>query len=132
MVALAVGASLALDTGASAQAGAHSPPWVARCGFARSPYGRLGVYIERGQVSCGKGRRLIQRAFHGPGESVGTGSVRDPDGWVCGGQMGSYFCAKPLWHPGRHPDQYVAALACHMGSGPLRVRCPRRIERNIP
>ncbi len=132
MLALAVSAPLAFGAGSPTRADAHSSHWVARCGFARSPYGSLGVYIEKGSVSCGKGRRLIHRAFYAPGESVGTGSVRYPSGWVCGGQMGSYFCAKPLWRPGGHPKKYVAALACHIGSGPTRVRCPRRIERDIP
>lgn len=129
---LALGASLSFSAGSPPRAGAHSPHWVRRCGFTGSPYGRLGVYVEKGPVSCHKGRHLIHKAFFAPGESVGTGFVRYPNGWVCGGQMGSYFCAKPLWYPNGHPKQYVAALACHMGSGPDRVKCPRRIVRDVP
>jgi hypothetical protein len=132
LVALTMGALLALATPGVAGAARQGSRWVGRCGFTQSPYGRLGVYIEKGPVSCRQGRHLIHEEFHASGESIGTGEVRYPSGWVCGGQMGSYFCAKPLWHPPGHPRRYVAALACHMGSGSSEVRCPGRIERRIP
>jgi hypothetical protein len=132
LVALTVGLSVAVVSPGMAGATSQGSRWVGRCGFTQSPYGRLGVYIEKGSVSCREGRHLIHREFHASGESVGTGDVRYADGWVCGGQMGSYFCAKPLWHPPGHPKRYVAALACHMGSGSSEVRCPGRIERRIP
>jgi hypothetical protein len=125
-------ASVAIAAPGMAGGSQHGSRWVARCGYASSPYGQLGVYIEKGDVSCSAGRRLIHREFYAPGESIGTGSVRYPSGWVCGGQMGSYFCAKPLWYPPDHPKRYVTALACHMGSEPTAVRCPRRIERRVP
>lgn len=121
-------ASVALVLPGSAGTASQRSRWVGRCGFTGSPYGRLGVYIEKGPVSCAKGRRLIHRGFHAPGEAVGTGDVRYPSGWVCGGQMGSYFCARPLWDPGGHPREYVAALACHLGS----ATCPARIKRGVP
>jgi hypothetical protein len=128
---LAVNLSASI-TPVSAQARRHSSHWVDRCGFTSSPYGRLGVYIEKGRVSCRKGRHLIHREFYAPGKSVGTGSVLYPNGWVCGGQMGSYFCAKPLWYPNEQPKEYVGALACHMGSGPTAVRCPVRVRLQVP
>lgn len=132
LLTLALSESAAFASADAPRAATHSSHWVQRCGFAGSPYGRLGVYVEKGPVSCRKGRHLIHQEFYAPGESVGTGNVLYPNGWVCGGQMGSYFCAKPLWQPHGHPEQYVAALACHMGSGPTRVRCPSRIERQVP
>jgi hypothetical protein len=131
IIAIASGFSLAMSAGGPSPAAAHGSDRVRRCGYASSPYGKLGVYIEKGQVPCRGGRRSIRRAFYATGESVGpTDSVRYPDGWVCGGQMGTYFCGKPLWLGGGHPRQYVLALACRRSLNP--AGCPGWIDRHIP
>jgi hypothetical protein len=92
-----------------------------RCGFTQSPYGRLGIYITLGDTSCRTGEFLIHRSFYTAGTPTKFGDMeRYPDGWICGGQMGTYSCDKPS---PSHPTKAVLGLACRgVGDG---VGCPR-------
>jgi hypothetical protein len=91
---------------------------VPRCGFTSSPYGTLGIYVQKGRVNCRRAAFLIHRAFYITGQPSGLNEERYPDGWICGGQMGVYVCSTPSI---RNPTQEVEGLACHMGT----VRCPK-------
>jgi hypothetical protein len=95
---------------------------VKRCAFATSPYGRIGVYVTKGHVTCRRGVLLIHRMFYVAGKPTGAGDTeRYSDGWLCGGQMGYYSCARPST---RHPKQSVEGIACHLGS----VTCPKVVR----
>jgi hypothetical protein len=89
-----------------------------RCGYTTSPYGRLGIYVIKGDVSCSEAERLIHRAFHMAGEPTRYGdSERYLGNWICGGQMGYYTCSRPT---PAHPKAQVEGRACTMRG----VGCP--------
>jgi hypothetical protein len=101
---------------------------VRRCGLVGSPYGPLGVYPALGHVSCAKSKALIERSFNQAGIPVGTGESRYRDGWVCGGQMGYYFCNYPYrnFSTGKY-TQMVDARACRLRG----VGCPGRVREEV-
>jgi hypothetical protein len=98
---------------------------VAICGHTSSPFGSLGLYVAEGGVTCAKGAFLIHREFKVEGISIGN-EGRYPDGWLCGGQMGYYFCFWPWNAPHLRFSERVYAQACTIaGVGcPVRVREP--------
>lgn len=109
-----VASQMATAAGVSA-ARAHASRVVHRCGYARSPLGRLGVYITKGDVSCARGAFLLHRPFFIAGTPTGTGNtVRYSDGWLCGGGMGHFACARPSL---KRPSQYVQGLLCDFRFG---------------
>jgi hypothetical protein len=98
---------------------------VKRCGYVGSGSYKWGIYPVDGHVSCKQAKALMWRAQTKPG--IPTGSYSDeryPDGWLCGGQMGYYFCGWP-YSKARHPfTRLINAQACHL----LHVGCPARIH----
>jgi len=101
------------------EASARATRSVARCGLTSSPFGPIGVYRMKGQVTCRHAEFLIHRAFYVEGTRTGAGdSELYHDGWVCGGQMGYFNCSKPKT---LHPREAVEGLACHS----VGVGCPR-------
>jgi hypothetical protein len=110
---------------------------VNRCGVLSAPAHprsffpkRLGVYLAQGRVSCREGEYLIRRAFTVAGVDTGVGdSERYRDGWVCGGQMGYYFCAYPASQlRTRRFTKEVLAQDCT----DRQVGCPRRVRTALP
>ena len=85
-----------------------------------------GGYVAEGRVSCSQGKFLIHREFSQAGVDVGTGEARYRDGWVCGGQMGYYFCRYPYsrFVSGKYTRE-VDAQACKSRG----VGCPGRVAR---
>lgn len=81
-------------------------------------YGPIGVYIEKGHVSCREGEKRLADALEGKGTPLQTGESRY-QGWVCGGQMGHYFCRKPF----PNANEEVVGEACDFSG----VSCPARV-----
>jgi hypothetical protein len=124
---LLIGASLAVVLAVAAVAAAKTPVRYrldARCGHTSSPYGALGVYVAEGRLTCAEGAFLIHREFKGGGISMPTDEARYPDGWICGGQMGFYFCFWPWNAPHDRFTKRVYAQACTIAE----VGCPARVQ----
>jgi hypothetical protein len=121
MLAMSVGLLTMWSVGLSSAAPvAHTARTTARCGFTGSPYGPLGVYAMKGRVSCSRAEFLLHREFYGRGTLTGNANPDElyKDGWLCGGQMGSYWC----WFPTpTNPTRAVEGLACRFGP-----KCPGR------
>jgi hypothetical protein len=97
---------------------------VTQCASTSSPYGRIGIYVVRGPVSCRQAKFEIHRAFRTPGVDLGTGITLYRDGWLCGGQMGYYFCSFPTL---TGAARYVDGRACAPYAG-----CPPTISDDPP
>lgn len=88
---------------------------VPRCGYMTNEYqGRLGLYIADGSVSCAQAAQVMSQAFsNAPSTTIATDESLYADGWVCGGQMGEYFCSWPyLQVEADDPQKEVIALSC--------------------
>jgi hypothetical protein len=122
---LALAAVLAIAAVAAAETPARYRS-VARCGRTSSPIGPLGLYVAEGRVTCAKAAFLIHRpSTNAEVTLIGLGDYgRYPDGWLCGGQMGYYFCFWPWNAPHLRYRERVYAQSCTTAG----VGCPARVR----
>jgi hypothetical protein len=96
---------------------AQTAKQVSRCATFRSVYGPIGVYITKGHVSCREGRKDLKASLEGKGTPFYSGGIYE--GWYCGGQMGYYFCKKPV----SKASKEAVGQACDVP----HVGCPARL-----
>lgn len=112
LIAVFLGVLLAAVASVPSTVRAHTRRPASRCTITTSPYGPIGVYVLTGRVSCHHATIEIHRSFYAHGvplpDVAGTPELFS-DGWICGGQMGYYFCQTPTL---TNPSAYVTGLAC--------------------
>lgn len=95
---------------------------VKRCGYVSDRYGRAGVYIAHGRVSCSRAKSIIRYTNRcGCGEllPVAGSLAKFPNGYTCGGHMGYYFCDKGSVG---HPTAQILWQTCSNPGCPARIR----------
>jgi hypothetical protein len=95
---------------------------VKRCGYVSDQYGRAGVYITNGKLTCAKAKSIIRyTGTCGCGHllPVAGSEEKYPNGYTCGGHMGYYFCVKGSI---RHPTVRISWQTCSNPGCPAAVR----------